>query len=214
MKKYASLSLLIILIGCSSDDNPTENQTPLAPLATEASDVTNESFTANWNNSAGNNDYELEVATDVNFNTIVDNQDHLGGSTLVDNLNGNTEYYYRVRAVSITGGSKSENSSVIAAYTLPDAPVAVEATNVTSSGFSANWGVVPGINEYLLYVSEDNIPVDPPNFLPDYNGIEVTGTSHNVSDLNSGTFYYYVVKAKAGDRISEISNSILVSTGN
>lgn len=143
---------------------------------------------ANWNNSAGSNDYELDVATDMGFSSIIHSDDHLGGSSVVDNLNGNTEYFYRVRAVSIGGGLKSDNSNVIIAYTLPDAPVAIDATDIASSGFTANWNAVPGITDYLLYVSLDNIPADPPNFLPDYNGKEVTGTSHNVTNLIPVTF--------------------------
>jgi len=50
--------------------------------------------------------------------------------------------------------------------------------------------------------------------LPGYDGKEVTGTSHDVTGLNSGTIYYYVVKAKSSDRISSISNSIEVLTDN
>ena len=99
-------------------------------------------------------------------------------------------------------------------FTLPDAPIAIDATNISNNGFTANWNAVPDISDYLLYVSLENYPADPPNNLPGYEGKEVTGTSHDVTGLNSGTIYYYVVKAKNGTRISSISNSIEVLTNN
>ena len=97
---------------------------------------------------------------------------------------------------------------------MPDAPIAINATNISNNGFTANWNAVPGITNYLLYVSRDNFPADPPNNIPGYDGKEVTGTSDNVTGLNSGTIYYYVVKAKNGSRISSISNYIMVQTNN
>jgi hypothetical protein len=94
------------------------------------------------------------------------------------------------------------------------APVATAASDITNESFTANWNSVPGITDYLLYVSTENFPADPPNNLPGYDGIEVTGTSYDVTGLNSGTIHYYVVKAKNGDRISDYSNSIEVQTSN
>lgn len=210
MKNLLFISFIFLLFACNKDNDPDPLQ---APVATAASDMTNESFVANWNNSPGANDYELDVAIDMAFSTIVSSQKNLAGSTTVDNLDDNTEYFYRVRA-TLNGGNPSGNSNVISVFTLPDAPVATAATGVSSSGFTANWNEVTGITTYLLYVSVDNFPADPPNNLPDYNGKEISGTSHDVAGLNSGTIYYYVVKAKNGDRISTISNSILITTDN
>jgi len=210
LKKLLILSLLILFYACSQTNDPTPLQ---APIATEATDITNVLFQANWNPVSGATDYELDIATDAAFTAIIKSIKNLGGPTLVDNLNGNTEYYYRVRA-TLNGGDASGNSNVISVFTLPDAPIAIGATNILSNGFTANWNAVPGISNYLLYVSLNNFPANPPNNLPGYDGKEVTGTSHDVTGLNSGTIYYYVVKAKSSDRISSISNSIEVLTDN
>ena len=212
MKKLLLISLFIFLLSCK--DETTAPISVEAPVALEASAVTNESFTANWNTSSGANDYALDVSIDANFSIIIESKSNLApSSTVVDNLSGNTEYYYRVRA-TVNGGNASSNSNTIAVTTLPDAPVAVAATSVLSSGFTANWNAVPGISDYLVYVSTENFPAVPPNNLPGYNGIEVMGTSLEVVGLNSGTIYYYVVKAKNDGGASTISNSIEVWTSN
>ena len=205
------LSLVILFYACDTVDDPA---TPQVPVATAASDITNEWFTANWNSSSGANDYELDVATDAAFTAIIRSMKNLSpSSTVIDNLNGNTEYFYRVRA-TFNGENASGNSNSISVFTLPDTPIAINATNISNNGFTANWNAVPGITNYLLYVSLDNFPADPPNNLPGYDGKELTETSDNVTGLNSGTIYYYVVKAKSSDRTSSISNSIMVQTNN
>jgi len=207
--KYAILfSLIILFAACKKDDDP---QPPSTPIAKEASDVTNNGFTANWTPAAGANDYEVDVATDNSFNNLVKTIKNLGSSTLIDGLDGNTEYFYRVRA-TWNGANPSANSNTISVITMPDEPVAIAATNITNSGFTANWEAVEGIVDYVLYVSNDNIPADPPTWITGYDGVPVNGTSHTLTGLESGTIYYYAVRAKADARVSEFSNSVMIET--
>lgn len=209
MKYAILLSFILIIAACKTDDDP---QPLRAPVATEASDITNESLTANWNTSSGANDYELDVATDNNFNNIVETLKNLAPSSeVIDNLNGNSEYFYRVRA-TLNGANPSANSNTISVITMPDAPVATAATNVSSSGFTANWNSVDGLTDYVLYISLDNIPADPPTFIPGYEGAPINGTSHTVTGLESGTIYYYAVRTRVDARVSEMSNSIETQT--
>ena len=205
------LAIVMLIPACTKDDDPTPLQ---APVATGASDVTNSLFTANWNTVSGANDYEIDVATDNSFNNIVNSlQSVAPSSTVIDNLEDNTEYFYRVRATT-NGANASENSNTISVITMPDAPLAIEATDITNSGFTVNWNTVDGLTDYLLFVSLNNIPADPPSYIANYNGLPVFETSHVVTGLESGTIYYYALRTKAGARVSEMSNSIEVQTNN
>ncbi len=112
------------------------------------------------------------------------------------------------------GANPSTNSNTISVFTMPNAPVAAAATNISSSGFTANWDAVDALTDYVLYVSLDNIPADPPTYIPGYNGLPINGTSHTLTGLESGTIYYYAVRAKADARVSEMSNSVEIQTTN
>lgn len=213
MKKLflISLSIVTLITACKKDDDPIPIQTP---VAIDASDVTNNSFTANWNTVSGANDYEIDVATDISFSNIINLLKNVApSSTVIDNLEDNTEYFYKVRATS-NGENASGNSNTISVITMPDAPAATAATNITNSGFTANWNAVDGLTDYILYVSLNNIPATPPSYIPGYDGLPINGTTHTLTGLASGTIYYYTVRTKVDARISEMSNSIQMQTNN
>lgn len=89
-----------------------------APVATAATILTADGFTANWNTATNATSYELDLSTD-NFATFVAGYEKKavnGTSLALKNLAENTAYQYRVRAVR--GQNISVNSNVIAASTL------------------------------------------------------------------------------------------------
>lgn len=72
------------------------------PVATAATNVNGDSFTANWDAYPGATMYFLDVSTDPNFATyILQNQAVTAPTTSynVTGLTGCTTYYYRVRAL-------------------------------------------------------------------------------------------------------------------
>ena len=91
---------------------------PTAPVATAATknegDETS-AFNANWNTVEGATSYCLDVATDRKFTSILSdyNNKNVGKVTRVEvsgnNINAETTYYYRVRAVNDNGQSLSSN---------------------------------------------------------------------------------------------------------
>lgn len=85
----------------------------LAPTALAATNVRQDSFTANWAAQTGANYYELDVSTQSNFSSFLPGFQALnvGNSTSynVHGLSLATQYYYRVRAVNSCGASPSSN---------------------------------------------------------------------------------------------------------
>lgn len=209
MKNLFYFFMILTIVGCSSDDSDS-NPTPSVPIATEATDISNSSFLANWNNASNATEYKLEVATETSFaNPTI--QTNLGGPTVVTQLNGNTQYFYRVSATNLNQ-NPSEYSNIISVITLPDAPVAIAGSDITQTSFQANWEAVTGVTEYVLYVSQDNFTSSPPEYVSGYDGITVNGTSHMVSGLDSNSFYYFRLESKVDPRISEPSNSEMIQT--
>lgn len=107
------------LVGVNSETISTVTF-PDTPTAVEASDPSVVSFTANWEIAEGAKNYRLDVATDANFENIIDeyNNENVGNvlTYKVENLLPGRDYYYRVRAESEP--RFSENSNVINASTL------------------------------------------------------------------------------------------------
>src|SRR5204863_6188792 len=113
------------------------------------------SFTANWNTTTGATSYRLDVSDDDFATTLASYSDLTVGGTSqsVTGLTAGTTYKYRVRAVN--GAGTSANSNVIAQITVADPPVAIAASAVTTTSFTANWNATTGAASYRLDVSDD-----------------------------------------------------------
>ncbi len=100
---------------------------PAAPVATTATDITHNSFTANWNASSGATSYFLDVSEISDFSTFVTgyNNKDVGNvtSSTVTNLIPNTDYYYRVRASNSAGTSSNSNTISVTTDVLPNTTV-------------------------------------------------------------------------------------------
>lgn len=89
-------------------------EAPVATAATKTEGDTPGAFTANWDGVEGATGYRLDVATDRKFTSILNdynNKDVGNGNSfkVVNNIDANTTYYYRVRAVNNQGQSLSSN---------------------------------------------------------------------------------------------------------
>ncbi len=182
------------------------------PLIEAASNVQATSFTARWNANCLADQYRLDVSTDPNFGSFVSgyNNRNVGNVTSfnVSGLNPLTQYYYRVRSVNTQQSLTSGNSNAMEAVTSSVPPVARQASNITSSTFTANWEAVNGANEYILDVSSFS------NFSGYVNGFEArnvgNNTSFNVTGLTSATSYFYRVRARSSISNQSSSYSIVI----
>jgi hypothetical protein len=90
------------------------------------------------------------------------------------------------------------------------APIAINATNVNTTNFTANWLKLSCANGYYIDVATDS------NFtkiLPNYNNLYVFDTlMFTINGLNINTKYYYRIRGKNSNVLSDNSNIIVVST--
>jgi len=178
---------------------------PPNPTATSATSSTQSSFTANWNSSTSATSYRLDVSAD-NFATYVtgyNNKTVTGITDVVPGLAINTTYKYRVRAVNASG--TSGNSNEISQITVTATSVAIAATAVNQSGFTANWNAVAGATGYKLDVSDNNLFS---TLVSGFSNKDVTGTNSIVTGLSSGLTYYYRVRSYNSAGASVNSNTI------
>ncbi len=113
------------------------------------------SFTARWSRVIGAKAYILDVYSKNGEEKeyFVQNDTVIGTIKKVTGLNADKKYFYVVRATNGTAVSDySEEMEVIRVVSSIDAPVAAAATNVTTTGFTANWQAVKDAEFYLLNV--------------------------------------------------------------
>jgi|GEM_PF-845955 len=108
------------------------------------------------------------------------------------------------------GASPNFEELVVLVNQQPSTPVAIAATSVTQSVFTANWNTVSGATNYFIDVATDPCFS---NILSNYNNISVSTNSFSVTSLSaSSPYYYYRVRASNASGTSLSSNVITVST--
>lgn len=99
--------------GTETSINSNTIAVSMPTLSLDASDVTSNSFTANWQAANNATNYFIDVATDANFTNILSDYNDISvgnlTSYLVDNLNSETQYFYRVRTQYDSYTSKNSN---------------------------------------------------------------------------------------------------------
>lgn len=99
-----------------------------------------------------------------------------------------------------------DNIKVEAGDNLIKTPEALQPTQATTTSFTARWERVNGAESYLLDVYTKN-DTEKEYLLKDK---EVTTTSQPVDGLTEGKTYYFTVRAKKGEAVSDYSNEIEV----
>jgi len=188
---------------------------PPAPVVNDATDITQTSFTANWNSTDRATGYKLDVATNNAFSVFVtgyNNKDITNTNNFnITGLTANTTYYYRVCAYN--SGGTSANSGTITLTTIPyppSPPTCTSANSITQTSFTANWNASTGATGYFLDVAMDNSFTV---FVTGCENIDVLNVlNFNISGLAVNTYYYYRVRAYNTGGTSANSNTITVTT--
>lgn len=126
-----------------------------APTALQPTKADGTSFTATWKAITAATGYYLDVYTKGDDNTkeyVIENLE-VGQVTSyeVTGLDASKTYYYVVRATDGSAASDDSNEiRVVKVVTSLDAPTALEATEISSTGFTANWSAVDNADEYIV----------------------------------------------------------------
>jgi type IX secretion system substrate protein len=160
--------------------------------------------TFTWFSNSSTN-YNLQVATDANFTSIIFDNDVITDPFQdVALSNYATNYYWRVRGIKI--GCWSDWSETFSFTTLVDKPDLVEpANNSTCLPLENNfkWDAVPGGHEYAFEVYNSN------TFIPEnlVHAATISNTQQNVTLPENYSQYWWRVSATVtGDNITDWSN--------
>jgi predicted CxxxxCH...CXXCH cytochrome family protein len=162
---------------------------PGAPGMPTYSGVTATSITANWTAATGAATYNVDVSTDgTTFSSAT-----TGLATLAYTHAGraaNTQYWYRVTAVNVSGSAQGGSSST---WTLTN-PVAAAPTSsgASTTTVTVNWTApAPAATTYLVEWSLTN-------FGAVVGSTTVSATTATAGGLNPATAYYFRVTALNG----------------
>jgi len=178
----------------------TSTFTTILPQVTLTSPADNSkaqplSGTLSWNTVSGATAYEVIIATDIAFNSVVASETTSSNSYSYSGLLNYTNYYWKVRAKN--GANLGTYSTIFTFQTLLSAPVITNPLNnavgVAVSGNFA-WTAVTGATFYSIQVSTD---AGFGSFV--YNAANVSATNFAYSGLANNTTYYVRVKANNSD---------------
>ncbi len=174
---------------------------PAAPLlAYPADNATNVSTTVElqWNPSPGASEYQLQVATDVDFvSTVIDESALVDTSLAVSLLNNSTEYFWRVAASNTAGAGPYSSvfsfTTEAMAPTPPAAPAGLVVTDSSSRTIVIKWkqNAEPDFLRYRIYRGT----AQNPTMQVDSTTGGIGDTSKTLMSLTNGTRYYLRVTA-------------------
>jgi fibronectin type 3 domain-containing protein len=168
---------------------------PNAPTGVTAVPISSSSIKLSWTAFSGAGYYIVYRSTSANGN-----YERVGTASVTSytdkGLSLDTAYYYKVSAWSPGAKGESEKSAYTYATILPDVPIRVTATTVSSSNIRVNWAAFSGagydgVGYYIVYRSTSASG----NYERAGSTADGTITSYMDSGLSANTVYYYKVSA-------------------
>jgi len=152
-----------------------------------------------WTSVGPKATYRIQIATDIDFKTIIIDEDKLGGSSIqygaFKGLKFNTEYYWRVQTLSITG-VEIPWSAAWKFKTMMSATSLITPKNGQSGltrEINFSWANSEGAVSYMLQVAKDNKFTDKV-----IDQVGLVGTSKTIF-LETDTKYYWRMKSTSTD---------------
>lgn len=174
-----------------------------------ADNISTESFDLQWAPVAHAENYRVEVAHDENFTDMLADYPldlpHSYDASHQVSVSEIGQYFCKIKVLYET--AESEYSNIV---NVPMPTSALDATQIGSGAFTANWQTAADADDFLLDVAEDS---EFTNILTEYNERSVgTGGSFSVSGLDAETDYFYRLKTVYGNAVSPASNTVMLRT--
>jgi hypothetical protein len=210
MKKcyYLFIFSLLCLLSCKDKEELLH-----PPVATEATQVYDKSFKANWKEYYGIEKFLLYVSEDAEFGTYLpgyEGKEVEGNSHVVEDLKPEHTYYYKVRAK--IHGKLSDFSNIIEVTTAKkslEAPVALKCKVLDYDRFKVYWEGVPEAEMYVLEVAYDK---DFKRYVRNYERKVVEDLKAEVFYVEDNTTFYCRVRAVKDSTWSRYSNVLECKT--
>jgi predicted nucleotidyltransferase len=171
---------------------------PPAPVASAASNITQTGFKACWSSSSNATGYEIDVATDATFTSLVTGYNDFSASNVttcdISGLTAKTQYYYRIRALNVSGTSGNSNS--INVTTLPNPPAAPSGLTGTSCNdqVTLTWSANTE-TDFLRYRIYGGTSDNPTTKIDSTATGTISATTKTLTGLIHGQTYYFRITA-------------------
>ncbi|XP_053366690.1 receptor-type tyrosine-protein phosphatase eta-like [Clarias gariepinus] len=154
--------------------------------------VTTSSILLSWTQSMGKISYYVIQYEKIQYEKTINNTGKIPMINITDLTPG---VQYTLRVFAVAGDNKTKgNSSCISAYTKPDVARDLNVTEITTSSLFLNWTEPIGKRSFFIVQwSNGNITLNS----------TTSNTSFNITDLNPGVSYTFLISAVAADNIKE-----------
>ena len=193
---------------------PSGDAQPIPDIVTlidpvNASDLVSVTPQFSWNASANAQYYELEVSNNSFFSTGVIRQSNIVNTNFIlsANLQGLTQYFWRVRAVNASG--KSAFSTIFSFTTSAIAPLISFPTNLETNISTSpilKWENINGISRYQVQLASDL------TFSSIVHDAFVDSSSTRITNLTDNQNFFWRVRINQTDLISSWSEVFQFST--
>ncbi len=185
-----NFSIILSGISTSTPGNPTL----VSPSSDSVGVRTDHRFT--WNHTLRALSYNIQISSDSSFNTLFINKDSISTTNFyMQNLNGFTKYYWRVRAKNSGGyGSWSTKRSFTTTIAQPLAPILVfPGPDQSKLPLSFNFIWNKGANAYTYRLQVANNTIFTSLVL---NDSTISDTTFLINNLGDGKRYFWRVNSK------------------